>query len=45
METQEAGELIVRRQNAMGAEASLGLGPGDPVTVWWHEEANLVLAS
>jgi spermidine/putrescine transport system ATP-binding protein len=45
VETQEAGELIVRRQNAMGAEASLGLGPGDPVTVWWHEEANLVLAS
>jgi spermidine/putrescine transport system ATP-binding protein len=43
--TQQAGELIVRRQNAMGARASLGLGPGDPVTVWWHEEANLVLAN
>jgi len=45
VQTQQAGELIVRRQNAMGAQASLGLGPGDPVTVWWHEEANLVLAS
>jgi spermidine/putrescine transport system ATP-binding protein len=45
VQTQQAGELIVRRQNAMGAKASLGLGPGDPVTVWWHEEANLVLAS
>jgi spermidine/putrescine transport system ATP-binding protein len=45
VQTQQAGELIVRRQNAMGAEASVGLGPGDPVTVWWHEEANLVLAS
>ncbi len=43
--TQQAGELIVRRQNAMGAKASLGLGPGDPVTVWWHEEANLVLVN
>ncbi len=45
VQTQQAGELIVRRQNAMGAESSQGLGPGDPVTVSWHEEANLVLAS
>jgi ABC-type Fe3+/spermidine/putrescine transport system ATPase subunit len=36
--------LIVRRQNATGAQASLGLGPGDPVTLTWQEEANLVLA-
>jgi spermidine/putrescine transport system ATP-binding protein len=43
--TDQAGDLVVRRQNAMGADASVGLGPGDPVTVWWHEEANLVLAS
>jgi spermidine/putrescine transport system ATP-binding protein len=42
--TDGAGELIVRRQNAMGAESSRGLGPGDPVTVSWQEEANLVLA-
>ncbi len=42
--TDQAGELIVRRQNATGAEASLGLGPGDPVTVRWRDEANLVLA-
>ena len=45
VQTQQAGELIVRRQNAMGAQESLGLGPGDAVTVWWHEEANLILAS
>jgi spermidine/putrescine transport system ATP-binding protein len=41
--TDAAGELIVRRQNASGAGASQGLGPGDPVTVRWREEANLVL--
>ena len=42
--TEQAGELIVRRQNATGAGAGQGLGPGDPVTVRWLEEANLVLA-
>jgi spermidine/putrescine transport system ATP-binding protein len=41
--TEQAGELIVRRQNATGAAATQGLGPGDPVTVRWREEANLVL--
>jgi spermidine/putrescine transport system ATP-binding protein len=43
VQTDGAGELIVRRQNAMGAGAGQGLGPGDPVTVRWREEANLVL--
>jgi spermidine/putrescine transport system ATP-binding protein len=43
--TQQAGELIVRQQNAMGAKSSRGLGPGDPVTVSWREEANLILAN
>jgi spermidine/putrescine transport system ATP-binding protein len=43
VQTDGAGELIVRRQNAMGAGMSHGLGPGDPVTVRWREEANLVL--
>jgi spermidine/putrescine transport system ATP-binding protein len=43
VETDGAGELIVRRQNAMGAGVGQGLGPGDPVTVRWREEANLVL--
>jgi spermidine/putrescine transport system ATP-binding protein len=42
--TSQAGELIVRRQNATGAGASQGLGPGDPVTVRWRDDANLVLA-
>jgi len=43
VQTDGAGDLIVRRQNAMGAGAGQGLGPGDPVTVRWREEANLVL--
>jgi len=44
VQTDQAGELIVRRQNATGAGASQGLGPGDPVTVRWRDAANLVLA-
>ncbi|HEX5825252.1 MAG TPA: ABC transporter ATP-binding protein, partial [Candidatus Limnocylindrales bacterium] len=39
--TDQVGELVARRQNASGA--STGLGPGDPVVVRWHEEANLIL--
>jgi spermidine/putrescine transport system ATP-binding protein len=41
--TDLAGELIVRRQNVAGASGGAGLGPGDPVVVRWHEDANLVL--
>jgi spermidine/putrescine transport system ATP-binding protein len=44
VQTEGAGELIVRHQNASGAEGAPGAGPGDPVVVRWHEEANLVLA-
>jgi spermidine/putrescine transport system ATP-binding protein len=43
VQTEQAGELVVRRQNRLGASTSQGLGPGDPVIVRWHEEANLVL--
>ena len=43
IETERAGELVARRQNATGATSGQGLGPGDPVVVRWHEEANLVL--
>jgi spermidine/putrescine transport system ATP-binding protein len=42
--TDQAGELIVRRQNTVGAGSALGGGPGDPVVVRWQEEANLILA-
>jgi spermidine/putrescine transport system ATP-binding protein len=43
IETQQAGDLVVRRQNATGAASGPGVGPGDAVTVRWHEEANLIL--
>ena len=44
VQTDQAGELIVRRQNQLGETTSQGLGPGAPVFVRWHEAANLVLA-
>jgi ABC-type Fe3+/spermidine/putrescine transport system ATPase subunit len=42
--TEEAGDLIVRHQNAAGAGGAPGVGPGDSVVVRWQEEANLILA-
>jgi len=45
VDTAQAGELVVRRQNAAGADREAGFGPGDRVVVSWHEEANLVLIS
>jgi spermidine/putrescine transport system ATP-binding protein len=44
IETSDAGELIVRRQNASGAGSDGGIGPGESVVVRWHEESNLILA-
>jgi len=44
VDTGEAGELIVRHQNAAGAGGAPGVGPGDPVVVRWHDDANLILA-
>ncbi len=43
VQTDKAGELVVRRQNQLGEPTGQGLGPGDPVSVRWHEAANLVL--
>ncbi len=45
VDTDQAGELVVRRQNAAGADRIAGFGPGDRVVISWHEEANLVLIS
>ncbi len=42
--TEQAGNLIVVHQNVSGAGGAVGAGPGDRVTVRWHEEANLILA-
>ena len=44
IQTDQAGELVVRRQNQLGETTGQGPGPGEPVTVRWHEAANLVLA-
>ncbi|HET7031137.1 MAG TPA: ABC transporter ATP-binding protein [Candidatus Limnocylindrales bacterium] len=43
IQTEAAGELVARRQNQLGDQSSQGLGPGAPVTVSWHQAANLVL--
>jgi spermidine/putrescine transport system ATP-binding protein len=43
VQTDQAGELIVRRQNQLGETTGEGLGPGEPVVVRWHEAANLIL--
>jgi spermidine/putrescine transport system ATP-binding protein len=43
VQTDQAGELVARRQNQLGDQSGQGLGPGQPVTVRWHEGANLVL--
>jgi spermidine/putrescine transport system ATP-binding protein len=45
VDTTQAGEMVVRRQNALGANNGPGLGPGDRVVISWREEANLVLIS
>ncbi len=41
--TDEAGEMVARRQNAAGAASIAGVGPGDPVVVRWEDSANLIL--
>jgi spermidine/putrescine transport system ATP-binding protein len=41
--TEDAGELVVRRQNSDGVATIQGLGPGDAVVVRWDDEANIVL--
>jgi spermidine/putrescine transport system ATP-binding protein len=43
--TDVAGEVVARRQNATGAAAVSGLGPGDPVVIRWEDSANLILVA
>jgi spermidine/putrescine transport system ATP-binding protein len=40
----DLGQLIVRRPHH-GPAADVGVGPGDPVTVLWPDDANLVLVA
>jgi spermidine/putrescine transport system ATP-binding protein len=42
--TDVVGELIASHQNNTGVGSALGAGPGDPVIVRWHQEADIVLA-
>jgi hypothetical protein len=37
--------MVARRQNAAGAAAIMGVGPGDPVVVRWEDTANLILVA
>ena len=43
--TEAAGDLVVRRQNIRDQAASRAIGPGEPVVLNWHEEANLILSA
>jgi spermidine/putrescine transport system ATP-binding protein len=43
IQTDQAGELVARRQNQLGDQSNQALGPGAPVAVSWHQAANLVL--
>ena len=43
IETDAVGDLVVRRQNETADASNRTFGPGEPVVVSWHEEANLVL--
>jgi spermidine/putrescine transport system ATP-binding protein len=45
IDTDQAGEVIARRQNTSGATEALGIGPGDPVTIRWESSANLILVA
>jgi spermidine/putrescine transport system ATP-binding protein len=45
VDTELAGLLVVRRQNVRTVASARALGPGEPVTLSWHDEANLVLAT
>ena len=43
IETDAIGHVVVRRQNETEDASNRTFGPGEPVVVSWHEEANLVL--
>ena len=45
IDTDLAGLLVVRRQNVRAGTHGRAFGPGEPVTLAWHDEANLVLGT
>ncbi len=45
IDTELAGPLVVRRQNVRAAAGSRAFGPGEPVTLTWNDDANLVLGT
>ena len=45
IDTELAGSLVVRRQNVRASAGHRAFGPGEPVTLAWSDQANLVLAT
>ncbi len=45
IETDVAGEVVTRRQNAAGMADLSGVGPGDAVVIRWEDTANLILVA
>ena len=45
IDTELAGSLVVRRQNVRAVAGPRAFGPGEPVTLTWNDEANLVLGT
>jgi spermidine/putrescine transport system ATP-binding protein len=45
IKTDAVGDLVVRRQNETTDSSVRTFGPGEPVVVSWHEEANLILVA
>ena len=43
--TEAIGDLVIRVQNSIGDAISRTFGPGEPVSVGWRDEANLVLVA
>jgi ABC-type Fe3+/spermidine/putrescine transport system ATPase subunit len=45
IETEVAGEVVTRHQNAGGVADLSGVGPGDAVVIRWEDTANLILVA
>jgi spermidine/putrescine transport system ATP-binding protein len=45
IDTDLVGPLVVRRQNVREGAGARAFGPGEAVTLSWHEDANLILVT